>query len=209
MLRCRPGAGTDSRCGGVTFGNRRDPSARARATCRECQVSGEVERRPIAHGDGCACTRCVGFEPGNTLGRRHGAYSRLALAARAAEHAAAIRELVPAMGDGDEYAVAGLAMIAARVERVSEALDRLDGDDPLAQYRDDVGEKLRQDARAWLRVGLRYCEALGLTPATRARLGLTLAEAQAAHRDALDLDRLSDDEVRTLRALVAKAEGRS
>lgn len=171
-------------------------------------MTGEVERRSDGHGDGCGCVRCAGFQTGNAHAVRHGSYGGPVLASRAAEHAAAIRDSVPAAGEGDEYAVAGLALIAARIERVSEALDRLDGDDPLRQYRDEVGEKLRQDARAWLRVGLRYCEALGLTPSTRARLGLTLAEAQAAKRDALDLDRLDDDEVRTLRALVAKAEGR-
>ena len=142
-------------------------------------MTGEVERREDGHGDGCGCARCVGFQRGNAHALRHGSYGGPVLATRAAEHAAAIRDLVPAAGEGDEYAVAGLALIAARIERVSEALDQLDGDDPLRQYRDEVGEKLRQDARAWLRVGLRYCEALGLTPSTRARRVTTATQDRA------------------------------
>jgi hypothetical protein len=160
-----------------------------------------------AHGPGCGCVRCVGFAKGNAIGVRHGAYSRLALAPRATEHADTIRSLVPAAADGDDYAIAGLALIAARLEAASVALERLDGDDPLGQYRDEVGERIRLDARAWLRVGLRYIEALGLTPSTRARLGIEVAQAQAARRDALDLSRLDDEELSSLRELLAKAGG--
>jgi hypothetical protein len=170
-------------------------------------VSGEVE--PRSHGPGCGCVRCVGFQEGNALGVRHGAYSRLALAPRAAAHAEALRELVPASAAGDEIAVGSLGLVVARLEAASQALETLDGDDPLGQYRDDVGERIRSDSRAWIRLALRLCEALGLTPSTRARLGIEVAQAQAARRDALDLDRLTDDEVRTLRAIIAKAEGRS
>jgi hypothetical protein len=167
------------------------------------------ERGRSTHGPGCGCVRCVGFEKGNSAAVRHGAYGGPRLAARAAEHATALRDLVPVSAAGDEYAIAGLGLIAARLEAASEALEALDGDDPLTQYRDGVGERIRLDARAWLRVGLRYIEALGLTPATRARLGIDVAQAQAAQRESLDLGRLDDDEVRQLRALVARAEGRA
>lgn len=102
---------------------------------------------PVVHGPGCGCTRCVGFQTGNTIGLRHGAYSRLALAARAAEHADTIRSLVPAAADGDDYAIAGLALIAVRLEAASVALERLDGYDSLGQYRDGVRERVRLDVR--------------------------------------------------------------
>ena len=130
------------------------------------------------------------------------------LAARAAEHAAGLRDLVPGAIEADEIAVSSLALIVARIEAASHALATLDGDDPSAQFRDNRGEKLRADAARWLRLALDYCTALGLTPSSRARLGIEVAEAQRAQREALDLARLDDDEVRALRQLVAKAEGR-
>ena len=32
-----------------------------------------VSEAETTHGDGCACTRCVGFQPGNGVAVRHGA----------------------------------------------------------------------------------------------------------------------------------------
>lgn len=121
------------------------------------------------HVIGCAYGRCVGFAEGNTLSVRHGAYATVQRAPRATELAEAIIATVPGASPSDEVAVAALALIVARLERVSAALEA----------QDDSGDAGRLDieARAWLRTALSFCEALALTPATRARLGIETAMA--------------------------------
>jgi hypothetical protein len=113
---------------------------------------------------------------------------------------------VPVSVAGDEIAVAGLALVVSRLEAASGALEALDGDHPLRPYLNEIGDRLRADTARWLRLLLTYAEALSLTPASRARLGIDVAVARRAQMESLDLSRLTDSEVETLREIVAKAE---
>jgi hypothetical protein len=74
-----------------------------------------------------------------------------------------------------ESALAGAAMVGARLERAMTALDEADGPKELA--------RLDNDARGWMRLWFASLAALGLTPASAARLGLDLA--QTRHEDEL------------------------
>lgn len=92
------------------------------------------------HGSGCSCTRCRGFEVGNDLATKHGAYvSPVRLGDRVAELATVVRELVPAYTPADEVAVQVLCLALARMERSSAALE---GTQDAAEM-----ERLRQDER--------------------------------------------------------------
>ena len=123
------------------------------------------------HGIGCACSRCVGFEPGHALSTRHGAYSSVRLAPRAVELEADLVRLVPTYTDSDGPAVALLATTLARVERAAQAVDDA-ADDP------DGPKRLEQDLRGWVNTAARLLDALGMTPTSRARLGLDLARVE-------------------------------
>ena len=124
------------------------------------------------HGADCDCDRCSGFEPGNEVARKHGAYAVLDLEPRADEIAAALWELfpdsirVPAYGPGLET----IAMVGAQFEKAMSAL----------LTADDASElrRLEQDARGWARLWLSGLAMFGLTPRAGAELGLDLARAK-------------------------------
>jgi hypothetical protein len=141
------------------------------------------------HGEGCACTKCVGFQHGHTLSLKHGAYANVAISPRADELATLVRETAPVYEPCDEPAVRALGVILARIERAEMALADVDegldaaSADPLAGYvgrteRVDALTRLRSDLRSWLAVAERYFAALGLTPGSRARLGVDIAKAR-------------------------------
>lgn len=120
------------------------------------------------------------FEKGNEVGLRHGSYSVLKLAPRAAEIADGVRALLPVYSPADEPAVQTLAVVLARLERATEALDG--AGDPA-----DL-QRLRDDLRGWANTARRYFNDLGMTPTSRAKLGLDLVrargEAARAHIEA-------------------------
>ena len=111
------------------------------------------------------------FEPGNTVSTRHGSYATLQLRPRAEELAATLRD---AMSDNYEAryegAVAGAAMVGARLERAMAALEA--AGDPKELSRLDA------DAHRWTRTWFVALAALGLTPASAARLGLDVAKSR-------------------------------
>ena len=136
----------------------------------------------LRHGDGCQCVRCTGFLAGHDLSLRHGAYSSsLRLAPRADELAAELRKVVPGYSPADEPMVRLLALVLARIERASAALEKVDDaadGKELTAYLGDGAEslrRLREDSRGWINTARRLANDLGLTPTSRAKLGLDIA----------------------------------
>ena len=107
---------------------------------------------------------------GNDRAVTHGAYAALKLGGRVDELADALRPQIPAFDEVDDVALRVLSLALARLERAAEALE--------ANSKATELERLRQDARGWANTVLRYCDALGMTPTARARLGLTLVRAR-------------------------------
>lgn len=162
---------------------------------------------PSEHSAGCSCTRCVGFEqgnelgrrfePGNDLGLRHGAYvSPVKLAARAQEIADVIRPSLPVYSSAFEATLCSYAIVLVRIERASAACDAVEaaadeaGARPAGLYLGKAAEplsRLRADLRAWIGLSLKLAGELGLTPAGAARLardvgaGLSAQEALRRH----------------------------
>jgi hypothetical protein len=123
------------------------------------------------HEPECQCTRCRGFEAGNGLSVRHGAYaSPTRLSARVEEIAASLVPLVPAFEDSDGPAVKLLALALSRIERGEQAVAAAEENGDLAKL-----TALRGDLRGWVNSANRLLDALGMTPTSRARLGLDLA----------------------------------
>lgn len=140
---------------------------------------------PASHGDSCGCVRCLGFSQGNDAAVRHGAYSVLKLAPRAEQIATSLRESVPISSASDNATIDVLGFVLAQLERANLVLSHVQ-DDELSQIRngklgaaqrDDL-RRLAADARGWANTALRYSEALGLTPLSRARLGLDVARTE-------------------------------
>lgn len=138
-----------------------------------------VEDQP---GDGSAWTPAFPgqrppFKPGNGLAQKHGAYSSsLAVAPRVAELAAEIRAVAPVYTDADEVVVRLLAVTLVRVERALAPIDDADG----ASSAEVQQRALRDDLRAWIRLSRQLAADLGMTPTSRARLGLDIARAEQA-----------------------------
>jgi transcriptional regulator with XRE-family HTH domain len=143
------------------------------------------------HGPDCTCTRCAGFGEGNELALKHGAYSSLKLGPRVAELADEIREVAPVYSPADEAIVRLLATTLSRIERASVAIDVVDdkaAGKELAAYTGlsaDSLQRLRSDLRGWINTARRLANDLGMTPTSRARLGLDIVrgrgEALRAH----------------------------
>jgi hypothetical protein len=120
-------------------------------------------------------------EKGSARAITHGMRAKLALAPRAAELAAEIREVVPAYTDADQPLVELCGMVAAQVEAGNRYIAEhgwIDGKGnprPLMKTLPTLQAELR-----------RCLESLGCSPPTRARLGLTHVRGQAL-ADHLDL----------------------
>jgi hypothetical protein len=148
----------------------------------------------LEHGPSCSCTRCVGFQPGNEfrfkpgheLSTRHGAYARVALSERAAGTAEELRQLVVVYDPADEPALQTFAFVVEQMKAAAKALE--DEDDRAARLR------LSQDARGWALAGLRFAEQFGMTPRSRAALGLDLIRGQAATLTLTRLAAMADEE---------------
>lgn len=153
-----------------------------------------------AHGGGCACQRCRGFGPLNTVPVQHGAYSsalRLARDDETREIGDTIRESLPFATPGAETTVELLAITLRRVRAATVAIERVDAaaeDDPLSVYVAEGGQplaRLRDDLRGWIRLAAKLAESLALTPAAYGRLQRDLGlGADAGARAQLALDRL-------------------
>ncbi len=105
------------------------------------------------------------FVPGNTAALRHGAYAVVRLGPRVDELADHLRDAVPAFAASDEVALRLLSLALARIEATSVAL-------PDASPADQ--QRLRADERAWANSARNLLADLGMTPASRVRLGLDL-----------------------------------
>ncbi|MGZ4380588.1 MAG: hypothetical protein ACXVZ3_04090 [Gaiellaceae bacterium] len=131
--------------------------------------------------------RCRGFEKGNSVALKHGSYALLRLQPRATELAPELLELVPLSSPTDGPAIEALAMILAQAEHAGLVLATVQartweritrGEEPLtADERDDL-RRLSADLRGWLNSAGRFFEMLGMTPSSRARLGLDIAQTQ-------------------------------
>ena len=132
------------------------------------------------HSPDCDCLRCRGFQNGNAIAVKHGAYSTVYLGKRAAQLAAEIRDTAPVYEDADEPVVRLLALTLARVEAAAKAIDRIDelalGGSPLAPYQSGMYDRLRQDLRGWVSTAVKLAAELGLTPLARGRLGVSVAQ---------------------------------
>jgi hypothetical protein len=135
---------------------------------------------------------------GNERALTHGAYSAPRLGKRTGEIVDELRPLLPVADECDEPALRLLALSLARLERAAEALELKTKPSELA--------RLEQDARGWVNSSVRLADALGMTPTSRARLGLTLVRAREVVNGGQDLSRLSPTELAQLRQLLAKAE---
>jgi hypothetical protein len=120
------------------------------------------------------------FGEGNELARRHGAYSSttaLSKDERVAELADEIARTQPVSHDADAGAIWRLAVCYRRCELALAAIEQADerlAGAPAAGYTDAVAwlARLRDDLKGWLSLAARVEDALGRTPAARARLAL-------------------------------------
>ena len=127
------------------------------------------------------------FEKGNQVARKHGGYALVGIGQRGSEIADEIRPTLPAYSPADEPVLLLLATTLARIERANAAIELVDetSTSPLSEYL--AGDEptlapnlsaLRNDLRAWINTARRLANDLGLTPTSRARLGLDIAAAQ-------------------------------
>lgn len=164
----------------------------------EAKVRSSASDAP--HPEGCRCVRCVGFESGNQVSVRHGAYSKLGLTEAAKPVAEQLRDLVPVSSPSDEPVIALLAVSLVQLSRAAAALEAA-GDDR------DKMLRLSADAQGWTKRAADLAAELGMTPRSRARLGLDLASlADRRAPQAFDPSLLTDKERVTLARLMQKAE---
>ncbi len=90
-------------------------------------------------------------------------------------------------------AVRALAIVLVRIERAERALAARDAGEPLPNGKTVEGDNLEKGLRSWLSVAERYLAQLGMTPGSRARLGLDLARARSY--TVLDLHQEAAEEV--------------
>ena len=116
------------------------------------------------------------FQAGHELSVRHGAYAVVLLGPRVEELADELRPVVPVFAAADEVALRLLALTLSRLERAEEAL---------AAVEPGEAGRLRQDALGWANSARRLLNDLGMTPTSRAGLGLDLSRAAAVRETVL------------------------
>jgi hypothetical protein len=145
----------------------------------------EAAGLPVPSGNGSRPP----FERGNQAALQHGGYALLGIGDRATEIAADVRPTLPAYAAADEPVLLLLATTLARIERANAAIELVDENSTSALSEYLGGDektlapdlsRLRQDLRAWIGLARRLANDLGLTPTSRARLGLDIASAQRA-----------------------------
>jgi ABC-type sulfate transport system substrate-binding protein len=122
------------------------------------------------------------LRPGGVSRLTHGAYAPIAAAqfdAKTREIFQAIAADAPVQDHGglpaaDSLAVAELARVLIRRDRIVDYVNRRGYEDDSGNVRPVVSELAKMDA-----VILNYLEALGMTPRSRAKLGLDLARLQS------------------------------
>jgi hypothetical protein len=117
-----------------------------------------------------------------------GGYSLFGIGDRATEIADQVRETMPAYAPCDEPVLLLLATTLARIERANAAIELVDASatSALSEYLGGGDEptlgpdlaRLRADLRSWINTARRLGNDLGMTPTSRARLGLDIAAAQ-------------------------------
>ena len=164
----------------------------------------ELEPPPAkrSHGPECPCPRCAGFAPGHRYALDHGSYSNVEIVGDVRELVEALYPLLPAPHEADVVLVEALATALVRKRRAEAELDRADRAGNLAEK-----ESLSRDMRGWVGVVMRACERLGLSPTSRAELGLAHAQTARTEAEALlaavdlervRLERLSDVQLQGL-----------
>jgi hypothetical protein len=137
--------------------------------------------------------------PGNTLGETHGCYSPMRLQARADEFYVQLAPHVPihTQADGPVLSLACFSLaqveraglvLAVEQARVVHAAD--EGEPPAPRF-----DRLAADARAWVKTASRLLDQLGMSPTSRARLGLDISATQRSlsiidYYQAKELERL-------------------
>ena len=138
-------------------------------------------------------------KPGNQLANKHGAFARFQLEPRARDLADDVRVLMPHGSASDEIAIRLLSLSLAQVEAATlyvaaqGLVDEAGAPQPILKH---LGTMLNTSAR--------LCDRLGLTPASRAQIGLPLAHDSQAGQ--YNWEKLSDEELDTLLGLLHKAE---
>jgi hypothetical protein len=119
---------------------------------------------------------------GNARAVKHGATAVLALAPRSAQIAEGLRPLVPLCSEADEPAIRVLAGVLARIETANVFLDEhglfRPGKDKQLQ---PVAERIA----SWENSAARMMDQLGLTPTSRAKLGVDLTRQRDAIAEAI------------------------
>lgn len=156
--------------------------------------------------------RAPAFEPGNGAALTHGAYSPMRLVPRAVELADWLRGEVPVRTGADEPTIRLLALTLARIEAAETWLDR----EGLTRAKGEPWP-LVASLVSWTNTAIRLCDRLLLNPEARTKAGVQVAQTHAlAGRGStlrvspslmLDLSKLDDDELETLRVILEKASG--
>src|SRR5207249_3572151 len=114
-----------------------------------------------------------------------------------------VRDLVPIGHDADEPTVQTFAFVLEQLRAAGKALEEASTNGRRQQLL-----RLSQDANGWANTALRFAKELGLTPRSRAELGLDLARVRNAVEDRdVDLEKLSNAQRRKLAELLAIATG--
>jgi hypothetical protein len=146
--------------------------------------------RGVAPGLAVAAHKQLAPAPlGNDLAVKHGAFAMLKLAPRAAEIADDLRAVVPAYSPADEPTVRLLALSLAQVEAATLYL----AEHGFTDKRGKTQGVLRH-LGTMMNTASRLCNALALTPTSRAKLGLNLTRTGDALRAHLD-ERYGGEEV--------------
>jgi hypothetical protein len=125
---------------------------------------------------------------GNQLAVTHGCYSVLRLRGRAEKIRGEIEPLLPLPSPADGPMLDVFAFLLAQVERASMVLGaaQLEEGEAIADGRRVPKElrmdlaRLAADARGWANSAARLADQLGLTPTSRARLGLDVVRTRTA-----------------------------
>jgi hypothetical protein len=116
----------------------------------------------------------AGAEPGNTRAFKHGARADLQLAPRAEQLRDGLAVLVPT---GDERDLPALSLLAWQLARIERANNWLDEQGFIGHER--AAQGVLRALSTWENSAARLCNALGLSPTSRARLGLTHVRGKA------------------------------
>jgi hypothetical protein len=118
----------------------------------------------------------AGAEPENDRAVKHGAKATLKLAPRVEEIRRDLADLVPVATEADLPAVTLLAWQLARIEAANSYLDEVGITDGKGKPRPVLNV-----LSTWENSAARLCDQLGLTPTSRARLGVDLARMKGGN----------------------------